>query len=556
MLLAMLMAVVGCSREESSDAGMATEAISFSAATLSRGVVIKDSWSVGDLIAIFIADADGVYSGTPYCYRVTTSSGELEATSDRIYNDGVSTSFCAFYPYDSDLSSYTEYIDRQMVMDATVDYLCCGTTSLLSGGVNFLFSHIYSMLSFDFSWGYEYDSSDSFTSTLTIDSQEYILDVEQMSASMFVTPTSELGSVTLTTVVTSIEPNRTYVSDLTSVSEISEWVMGEEHLYNNIVVGTADLLYNVSTLEYEIYTVSGLQAFADLVNGESNSSGATVSLAVNNFGEANPQINGRLMNSLDLSTVCSSVLGVSWTPIGSSESCSYAGVFDGNNKFISKLYINDPFGDGLGLFGYLSGAEVSNLSIINSSVTGRNYYTGGLAAYAGGASIIKCCYYQGEVTGGYIVGGILGQSNNSTVVSCYSTGTVTAFTNYVGGLIGQVDIGGAMLFGCYSGADVSCLNVGADEGGLIGEIISGATIVLYDCYFWYGDDASLVGVGDVNGTLNTLQVGYSLEELNSDSCVDSLNSGVDYWCSRSSVDNVVNYIYEVGSTTPELILKR
>lgn len=66
------------------------------------------------------------------------------------------------------------------------------------------------------------------------------------------------------------------------------------------------------------------------------------------------------------------------TPIGSNTH-SFAGNFDGNNKTISGLNISVA-GNNVGLFGYISGATIKNLTV-NGSVKGSQY-VGGVVGYA------------------------------------------------------------------------------------------------------------------------------------------------------------------------------
>jgi len=120
-------------------------------------------------------------------------------------------------------------------------------------------------------------------------------------------------------------------------------------------------------------------------------------------------------------------------PYTPSESRAFKGVFDGNGHTISHLTIE---GRGyLGLFGLLkSGAEVKNLGVTEVDITGSRGH----------------------------VGGIVGESNRSTVSGCFSTGAVRGGT-YTGGLVG--DLRGGSIVCCYSAADVAG---NQSTGGLLG----------------------------------------------------------------------------------------
>lgn len=94
-----------------------------------------------------------------------------------------------------------------------------------------------------------------------------------------------------------------------------------------------------------------------------------------------------------------------FTPIGHSGNSvkdyyPFAGIFNGNGHSISGLYINST--TTAGLFGYISGAAVSNVivkeSVIIACDNGDNVgvYAGGIAGISEGA-VINMCEYAGEV---------------------------------------------------------------------------------------------------------------------------------------------------------------
>ncbi len=73
-----------------------------------------------------------------------------------------------------------------------------------------------------------------------------------------------------------------------------------------------------------------------------------------------------LMNDIDLSSYSS------WTPIGSSDSSYFSGIFDGGGHTITGLKI-DSEDSYQGLFGYVSGGSISNLIIEDAQVSGGEY---------------------------------------------------------------------------------------------------------------------------------------------------------------------------------------
>ncbi|WP_208299859.1 MBG domain-containing protein [Azorhizobium sp. AG788] len=134
-----------------------------------------------------------------------------------------------------------------------------------------------------------------------------------------------------------------------------------------------------------------------------------------------------------------------FVPVGNSGS-SFTGTFNGQGHTISGLSINRGGTNYVGLFGYTSGAAISNVTLAGGSITG-NDDVGPLI--------------------GYMSGGSVSSASASTTVSGLSTNEVNT-----GGLIGAVD--GGSVSGSSASGDVT--GVGWDVGGLVGYLINGGTI--------------------------------------------------------------------------------
>lgn len=214
--------------------------------------------------------------------------------------------------------------------------------------------------------------------------------------------------------------------------------------------------YDSNTKTITIYSGEGLKVAADVAN-----SGDT-------------DINIILDNDIDLSDI-------EWTPIGT-ESRPYTGTFDGNNKTIRGLEINQSGTDNVGLIGYLgSEGKVQNVVLANISVSGANY-VGGIAGQTDGT--VENCSVNGTVTGQNQTGGIVGR-NFSTISGCSAEGTVTGNIN-VGGISGlcvpNYDTGtdsliGSTIEGCHSTAAVSGIS---SVGGVVGNLGNGCSLMA--CY--------------------------------------------------------------------------
>ena len=186
-----------------------------------------------------------------------------------------------------------------------------------------------------------------------------------------------------------------------------------------------------------------------------------------NLGNGQITAHAKLVNDIDLAYASAS----SWIPV--SKSNAFAGTFDGNGHCIKNLYSSFYQGGYVGLFGFVDGGTIKNLTvegIIESSCVdqgmiagysyGGNYYncvakgrinTSGSADCVGGitgwvtrksssVTVVRgCASYVDIVSTGTFVGGIIGKSNNSIIMeACANYGNVTGKIN-VGGLMGYTD---------------------------------------------------------------------------------------------------------------------
>ena len=183
-----------------------------------------------------------------------------------------------------------------------------------------------------------------------------------------------------------------------------------------------------------------------------------------------------LGNDIDLSDYGSEFNnGAGWTPIGLLENTLFSGVFDGNNKKVSNLYINIndlPFDfAGIGLFGH-NNHIIKNLGVKDVQINTTNY-----ATYAGGIAGINHkdilnCWISGEIsnsqlTGYARVGGVTG-CNSGNISNCYSTATINSSGNdgsYSGGIAGE---NWSVVLNCYSTGKVNSYGYNSFSGGLAG----------------------------------------------------------------------------------------
>ena len=235
-----------------------------------------------------------------------------------------------------------------------------------------------------------------------------------------------------------------------------------------------------------------------------------------------------LMNDIDLEGSETN----QWTPIGNyktNTSLIFAGTYDGNNKIISNLYINND-NHWQGLFGYNVG-NIKNLVLSDINIKSSGI-VGGICGQNQG-TISNCGNISGEIiaiaqearTGGVVgincgttqncfnsatvkaenndsysmhLGGIVGFNGKESgltgkVLNCYNTGEVMG-DRYVGGIVGTV----------YTGSSVSkCYNIANIEGNIAVGSILGNQHIEEDGYItdnYYLEGTANVGFGFISTT--------------------------------------------------------
>ncbi|AEC03023.1 fimbrillin family protein [Parasphaerochaeta coccoides] len=143
---------------------------------------------------------------------------------------------------------------------------------------------------------------------------------------------------------------------------------------------------------------------------------------------------------------------------------NFMGKFDGKGHVVNGLRITSS-AENVGFFESMNG-NVNNLGLTNVMVRGTNtsssYGIGGLAGKNVG--IIENCFVSGYVEGAAYVGGLVGVSNQGTILNSTSYATVGGTGAHVGGLVG------ASTQGQVEGCKVIAESVrGAGHvGGLVG----------------------------------------------------------------------------------------
>ncbi len=254
---------------------------------------------------------------------------------------------------------------------------------------------------------------------------------------------------------------------------------------------------------YVIFTAKGFIKFADLVNGKAQTS-----------------INGKLAANITLSG--------DWTPIGSMKQ-PYTGTFDGGGYKVSRLKINDTNDAGAapndqGLFGYISGATIKNLSVAGSVYSKYGNGIGGLVGTVTNGSTIINCRNQATVTSSITSGGLAGSCEESNIINSCNTAIIKTVDNgtgmpmYSGGIVGQALH--TQIIICYNAAEIT----GGTCGAIAGSVdYSSATS---SCY--YNSSNMSQGCGQNNTSdFNTDITAKSEDEMKAATFVELLNTGTE-----------------------------
>ena len=259
----------------------------------------------------------------------------------------------------------------------------------------------------------------------------------------------------------------------------ADWQAGEEYTYTVSLAAAEDPGYTIEgDGSYTVTTADGLKNVAKLVNEEGKT-----------------DINITLDTDLTLTG--------EWTPIGT-ESQPYTGTFNGKDKTITGLTVNQEGTNYVGLIGYLgSGGKVQNVVLEGVQITSDNSsgYAGGVAGDSWGT--IENCSVSGSVSGTTFVGGVVGSQWGGSITGCNSSATVKGVI-FAGGIAGETN-SGASLTGCYATGEVTVENDGTNNshaGGVVGYNGGGTLTACYATGSVTGSGSGTIYVGGVTGSNN------------------------------------------------------
>ncbi len=193
--------------------------------------------------------------------------------------------------------------------------------------------------------------------------------------------------------------------------------------------------------------------------------------------------------------------GIDFAPIGTTIGNPFRGDFYGNGHEISNLSIDSNFTggyDSVGLFGYLEGAHIQDVGIVDVSITANtatynSSFVGALVGYAVGASIENVYVLGGSIksstsaTANTIadIGGLIGSAYQTTIVDSYAAVDLNVTGTGVGGFIGRVE-DNTTITNSYSTGTVNNYNASARyviyTGGFAGWASGGNTSKIESSY--------------------------------------------------------------------------
>jgi hypothetical protein len=292
--------------------------------------------------------------------------------------------------------------------------------------------------------------------------------------------------------------------------------------------GSGILRMNVTGTLQNFTVINSLGQATDAMGGANNLQGMAAT--------ANLSGNFALGSNIDAAATSSGWnSNAGFTPIGSSGTSSFTGIFDGLGHTINNLTINAPTVSDVGLFGWIGAPGiVRNVGLVGGSVLGSTA-VGALAGNNDGS--ISNAYASAAVTGvANLVGGLVGQNyGTGTINNSYATGNITA-DREAGGLVGY-NYQGGIISNSYARGTVSASGYGS-VGGLVGSN-SGA---ISNSYF---TGPSVTGYSFVGGLVGrnygsgTISQSYAISQVNGSTNVGGLVGGNDNAISASYASGTV-----------------
>lgn len=201
---------------------------------------------------------------------------------------------------------------------------------------------------------------------------------------------------------------------------------------------------------------------------------------------------------------------------------SFSGTFDGGNHVIRNLNMDLGSQSSTGFFRNIDGAVIKNFGIESGNITG-GFSVGSIAGNANNSQIINC-FNGAEIKGFDTVGGIAGSMANTTIENSFNKGKIRG-TFRLGGIVGKITAAKEdvpVIDNCYN---LGHVNWGTYSGKIIG-YTDVAELNIANTYY-NAEQVPNMGIGNVQPFItNSGVIPKTKAELTSGEFVDTLNANV------------------------------
>ncbi len=236
-----------------------------------------------------------------------------------------------------------------------------------------------------------------------------------------------------------------------------------------------------------------------------------------------------------------------WTPIAT-------GIYyyDGNNKTISGLYMNDNVGDGhYALFNCCNG-YIKNLSITNGSLNYTGTANNSMSAFSATSQqgYFENCYTNINITGDRNIGGIVGAANGGDatktvkIVNSQNSGVISGNGYAHGGIVGYAS---ANLVMCNCSNTGSISSSSQSCGGLAGYVVSNS-VTITGCSNT-GDISGPLYIAGLVGYTSTMLMTISNCENTGNISTGGDSAGIIGWFNNTSGHGTISNCQNYGNIT-------
>ena len=233
---------------------------------------------------------------------------------------------------------------------------------------------------------------------------------------------------------------------------------------------------------------------------------------------------------------------------------SFKGVFDGDGHTVANIYQNtwqlkgnysgNYWNAAMGLFGYVNGGTIKNLTVDNFSSDGEFTPTGVIAAYATNSTFeniaITNCNPRVYNTGNGGIVGIGGNSNDPDTYKLTFTNITIDNTNKISALWGSWDVACGGLVGMFRGAG----HVHMTNCHVAAQIDVFNDVCGNYQYYWYRYSGMMIGT---NKNMTTDANGYTVPEtdkFHATDCTVHFGEWNDYYYCELVANSLASYTHD------------